>query len=470
VSHAEHFLSRLDRFASRDIDVALELYRDPDLLRQILGAVSLPDQAERVALSLDDPVLGPFIIVTRDGHFVTCLGKGMKAGAHPVVTRGQLDGLSRKFEVLRERLALAMRTTGNKERACARLLRRVLGFPDRVHRDDFLAVSAWEPMLGPVFMDLYMGMSAELLERGPILRSLRHSDGNVERAMHQYWDLLHAAGHLALLATMGGDREHYAQFTMNRPAARSTFSWGLSSTGISTFILRGAWAAGRMGKLLLPAYKKALSEDGALFELFDTIFSLIAVARRTSGLRAEIAGALRAAPRTATTPGAQQLRKGLERGVTVVCEAAAECVEMSDDDAEAALLHAGEHILSSATEEIPDDIRTDLIRLLPLNTYSNGITDGKKVLASMYLIAGAARGAPEQFYFPPDLMDVHHEPWKPEHTRHVLEPIRMAEHASRPVAPPRRGPGPNEPCTCGSGRKFKKCCGKPGAPTEPLKG
>jgi uncharacterized protein YecA (UPF0149 family) len=23
-------------------------------------------------------------------------------------------------------------------------------------------------------------------------------------------------------------------------------------------------------------------------------------------------------------------------------------------------------------------------------------------------------------------------------------------------------PGPNDPCSCGSGRKFKKCCGKPG--------
>lgn len=24
--------------------------------------------------------------------------------------------------------------------------------------------------------------------------------------------------------------------------------------------------------------------------------------------------------------------------------------------------------------------------------------------------------------------------------------------------------GPNEPCPCGSGKKFKKCCGRPGAP------
>ena len=25
----------------------------------------------------------------------------------------------------------------------------------------------------------------------------------------------------------------------------------------------------------------------------------------------------------------------------------------------------------------------------------------------------------------------------------------------------RRGPGRNDPCPCGSGKKFKKCCGKP---------
>jgi uncharacterized protein len=29
----------------------------------------------------------------------------------------------------------------------------------------------------------------------------------------------------------------------------------------------------------------------------------------------------------------------------------------------------------------------------------------------------------------------------------------------RPAAPVQRKPGPNEPCPCGSGRKYKKCCG-----------
>ncbi|MCB9875985.1 MAG: YchJ family protein [Planctomycetes bacterium] len=33
----------------------------------------------------------------------------------------------------------------------------------------------------------------------------------------------------------------------------------------------------------------------------------------------------------------------------------------------------------------------------------------------------------------------------------------------RPFKRTERKVGPNEPCSCGSGKKFKKCCGKPGA-------
>lgn len=32
-------------------------------------------------------------------------------------------------------------------------------------------------------------------------------------------------------------------------------------------------------------------------------------------------------------------------------------------------------------------------------------------------------------------------------------------HASRPFVRPAAPPGRNDPCPCGSGRKFKKCCG-----------
>ena len=152
--HAEHFLSRLDRLAGSEVETALELYRDPDLLRLVLAEVALPEAASRVAVSLADPVEGPFLVVTRDGHFVTCLARGMKPGELPIVTRGQLDALSQKFTTLRERLKLATRLTGKREGACDMLLRRVLCAADSVSREDFLAVSAWEPLLGPDFLQM----------------------------------------------------------------------------------------------------------------------------------------------------------------------------------------------------------------------------------------------------------------------------------------------------------------------------
>ncbi|WP_437649250.1 hypothetical protein [Sorangium sp. So ce362] len=140
MQHAEHFLSRLDRLPRSEVDLALELYRDAELLRAVLDAATLPERVERVAISLDDPVQGPFLVVTRGGHFVTCLGRGMRAGDLPVVKRGELDAISRKIARLRERMDLAKQLGG--VRGHARLLRRLLVASDSVSREDFLAVAA----------------------------------------------------------------------------------------------------------------------------------------------------------------------------------------------------------------------------------------------------------------------------------------------------------------------------------------
>jgi hypothetical protein len=58
VQHAEQFLSRLDRLPRSEVDLALELYRDPDLLRAVLEAAAPPESLERVAISIDDPARG----------------------------------------------------------------------------------------------------------------------------------------------------------------------------------------------------------------------------------------------------------------------------------------------------------------------------------------------------------------------------------------------------------------------------
>ena len=92
MEHQHHFLTRLDRVKLPHVERALELYRDPVLVRFILAQAKVPEGSSRVAISLVDPVTGPFLIVTRDGKFVTCLGEGMRAGGLPVITAPDLEG------------------------------------------------------------------------------------------------------------------------------------------------------------------------------------------------------------------------------------------------------------------------------------------------------------------------------------------------------------------------------------------
>jgi hypothetical protein len=382
VGHAEHFLSRLDRLASAEVELALELYRDPGLLRAVLQVVKLPDAAERVAISLDDSAAGPYLVVTRDGHFVTCLARGMRP------------------------------------------------------RNAYL----------------------------PHRRKGRRSRGGIDQALHDYWNLLHAAGHLALLGTMGGDSEHFQKLTESQPEARSAFSFALTSTGVTRFIVQGAWATGRLGKQVLPAYKRALGEDVALFDWLDTVFGLVAIGRRTSGTRTEIAKAFRAVPTTARTAGAARLREGLGDALETLSAIGAELLEMEASEAERILSRFGARLLSDTGDEEHGQLAglpKDVLCAIPLGSYADGLTGGKKILSSLTLIAATARGASEQFYLPREYARELRLPWEPALTRRLLDPIRDIERAQRVPAVRAVKPGPNEPCSCGSGRKHKKCCGAP---------
>jgi SEC-C motif len=102
--HARHFLSRLRRVKRAQIELALSLYRDPTLVKAVFESANLPESTQRVAISLKDPKEGPFIIVARDGYFVTCLGKRMSVGALPVIPREQLDAVSARIGTPLERL------------------------------------------------------------------------------------------------------------------------------------------------------------------------------------------------------------------------------------------------------------------------------------------------------------------------------------------------------------------------------
>jgi hypothetical protein len=458
VQHAEHFLSRLDRLLPSEVDLALELYRDPELLRAVLDATTLPERVERVAISIDDPTQGPFLVVTRSGHFVTCLGRGMRTGDLPIVTRVELDAISRKVTRLREAIALAKQI--GRERGHTRLLRRLVVASDTVSRDDFLAVAAWEPLLGPTFLDLYLAMGQELSREGPVLRTRRSRRAQDEEALHAYWNLLHAAGHMALLGASTADRESFASRTDQHRGARAAFSYPLTGTGVVTFILKGAWAAARLGKLMLPDYKRALADDVNFFEFLDTLFALLAIGTRAKGTRAEIVKALHAAPGAARTPQAKRIREVMGPEVELCCEITAQLLETPAEELDAMVHRVGESYFEPGAPTTDAPTRDELVRTLPLMSWADGITDGKKLLMSMSLIAATARGAPEQFYLPGELAKALHQPWTPESTWRVLDPLLKTEQAARKLHAGVPSIGRQDPCPCGSGRKLKRCCGR----------
>ncbi|MBI5534581.1 MAG: SEC-C domain-containing protein [Deltaproteobacteria bacterium] len=75
------------------------------------------------------------------------------------------------------------------------------------------------------------------------------------------------------------------------------------------------------------------------------------------------------------------------------------------------------------------------------------------------------RARPEELLLPGACLQHHRATWSAEQTMEALAPLRRGflRSAHRPAASPKTGP--NEPCPCGSGRKFKKCCGDPASRT-----
>jgi hypothetical protein len=107
MGHDVHFLSRLERLSLPHVELAMSLYNDTPLLRFILDSLKISDSADRIALSLGDDARGPFLVLQRDGHFVTCLAEGMVPVGLQVVPRSHVEALAQRIQDLRLRMEMA---------------------------------------------------------------------------------------------------------------------------------------------------------------------------------------------------------------------------------------------------------------------------------------------------------------------------------------------------------------------------
>jgi hypothetical protein len=464
MSHAHHFLSRLDRLARPHVELALALYRDDERLRYVIEQARVPEGAERVAVSLDDPHEGPFVLVTRTGRFVTCLGSGMRASNLLIITRAQLDTLSAKHAVLRQREAARERLV-DPGGGVAFLLKRLLEAGPFLAREEFQALAALTPLLGEEYFDvaiewtiashnLQTQLKPALKKRGTRLWPVQIDKLRV------CWQTFYAAGHLANLALAdGGEMLH--RRAEGDEARYVTIVAGLTAVVVAGGNLsktaRGAWALGQLGERWIPHATQRLATAKTAADVLGAALALIAIGARDEALRPRVRSALLAIP-TLDTEEARSWALYLGTGGANLLGNMDTVLAAHQRMGAALAVELRDHYPATSPYHYttPEAVPADIAFAEPFQLVSEFGRDPKMLPHAISMVVPAARAAPEELYLPRGCVEFLETKWEPEDAWTIL--TGWFEEARKP-APRPTGPARQGPCPCGSGKKYKRCCG-----------
>jgi hypothetical protein len=469
MGHDIHFLERLERLSMPQADFALALYRDPDLVRFVLANVKLPDGVERVALAVENKPDTPYIILARDGGFVTCLGKDMSVGDQVVVSRERLDRLAAERDEIRQALA-RVNDAGSSRQIFRRLYRSGPALP----REDIRTLRAVYPLYWSELLREAIALGDRLQEFRARYRRTRYRGLNAaaREVLRGYWQAQWALGHLiALHGTVA--REATASLLPGLPIEEKTaacFSWLTTRTMSTPLVLRGAWAAARAGHELLPLYRLKFEQAGTLLTFLDSLVGLTAIGLRHRKLLGEVRKFLARRRNPALAPDAGNFDAERIGGLLPLYEKVLE-----DDGAAGRALHRhlGVELLRSIREASPpehpihglaasdeEEVPDEIAYLLPLLIDTSLHGDAEALVILPLLMAWVVEADLEQLYLPANTLarlglDVNMPP-----DRILVQLDDYALYMNR-TGPARREatPGRNEPCSCGSGKKYKRCCG-----------
>ncbi len=468
MSHQHHFLSRLDRLTLPEVELALSLYRDPDLVDFLLRQANLPDGAERVALSLNDPHLGPFLVVTRDGVFVTCLGHGMSTKDLPIVTRLQLDAyLTRaKEQLYRTKAFIELSeefggTTG--------VFRRLYEAEDNVSREEMAAIASLQPLfefeLFRILMDVVMFLDRSRETLLPLVRRANKLRPDHQQLLRIYWKAACLSGHLSILCGLSGP-----DFFRKIPAQMHTddlyvmLPWGSVRQGNVSFAHRGAWFAGRLGPVLVPADIRNLPQCTSQLTSISATLTLLAIACRHPEVRPEVEEALMA---TIQQKEGQDEKKVSYPGTPAAfATLMLKTYELDPEALEEVQFKLGSTLVMQSVTNVPkdspyhferaEDVPRDLAFAMATHL-GNSLLTSHVVLDPLFaIVPWLARASAEDLYLPRDYIRATRAPWTPESTYNLLRPLATLY---KPAPKQAEGPARKGPCPCGSGEKYKRCCG-----------
>lgn len=451
----------------------MSLYNDTPLLRYVLDALKLPEGVERIALSLGDAARGPFLLVQRDGHFVTCLAEGMAPVGLHVVQRSHIEALSQRVQELRRRMDLANKQLGPTGRVVD-LFRPLFTAGPCLSREEFVAAAAWAPMMLREVFTLISDVHGDLRRGYLALRSKRKRRAMDSSTLQAYWNAIWAIGHLSLLVGMEGRAlcESIVEAGAGQAARVASISWPAVRQGICGPALRGVWAVGKIGKAVLPGFKASYEMGGSDLAFYSTVLSLFSIGARHKGLRGEIRKLLER-----VTPGA----KGEVQGVmfqTLPSHLAGllgSCLEVAEE-APQAFAQLGQEAYFQVVQrclpedsalrykepgEVPADFAAPAIAMMPTNLLASHENFSSMLAITVWLSGLEA----ESLYFPRSFLQDVRFPFEPKLVDLQIEKMQELYGETTPVrATP--SPGRNDPCPCGSGVKYKKCCALAGATVQ----
>ena len=449
--HDVHFLERLERLSTPETELALSLYRDPLLIRTLLEQVRLPEGAARVALSLGDGARGPFVVVARDGHFVTCLAEGMSPGDHPVIPRGQLDAIARRVTEVRSRFDAACKLAGPRGNVFA-LLGRVFSAGPWLSREEFSAIAAFQPLLKRDFLRLLLDTDV-LIDRARPLASRCVKQGRLDdEALRAWWNGIWAVGHLSVLANM--DSRDVITELPDGAAERGLLSWPAVRQGVVGVALRGVWGVAKLGRPLLPDCKRWYVQSASSLEFIDSALGLLGIGLRHRGAAAEVRKALARENRPAAEgqPAAvtiPQIQSIVEELTALVFDRPEDCARLQ---VELGRMHA------TRKPEDAGELPEDIARRLAANSPTTFLSSREGLVLLFACLPWVCRAQPEDLYWPAEQLEAIGRKWQPERVASVLRDTQVAYPAAEPVRV-QAAPGRHEPCPCGSGKKYKRCHG-----------
>jgi SEC-C motif len=460
MGHAHHFLSRLDRVSQEHVELALSLYNDPEMLRAVMAEARAPETAERIAISLDHPVEGPFLMVTREGRFVTCLGEGMRQQC-PVVTRTALDQAIERISVLRERREASRRLCPD-ERAGAKLVERIRTAGENLSREEFMALAAMQPMIWSKLFD-WLETDAGILRGSHSLFSkidfseTYDCDGEL---LEHWWNASWAVRHLLLLLGLDTPRERFERLPAATLATlHRAFTAHAMPAGLMHVMVAGAWTTARFGDAFAPLCQHRLARAATRADVLENAAALFALGGRSTYYRHAAQRAFVTGPSPAANDGpARELhlfKRACEEAFHATLQRDADRREL-DAAIEGARLYLSEHDANARWNgwRTAHDMPLALARVALVNAPATALDERVAPAALLRHIPAIANFRAEDFYLPEALLARVRRPWSALRTRslalRVMPPSKVVTET--PVV------GRNEACPCGSSRKYKKCC------------